>query len=88
MASGRNKGRNSGSARSRKRNLELARVAQQQQRREQDAKRKRQDRLGEGIVKWEEKIDALETALEPWRHQKWKQRTKDQITMKPVVPFC
>lgn len=57
-----------------KRQLEEARKSE-------ELKRKRETRLGEAIVKWEEKIDEFETALEPFRHKRGKPRIREQNVM-------
>jgi len=74
MANSRNLCRYHGSAKKNKRAAEEAR-------RLKDAKRKKEDRLGEAIVEWEDKIAELETALEPYRHPRGKARTQEQIVM-------
>ena len=58
----------------RKRNMEEAR-------RTQDAKRKREERLGNAIVEWEEHVERCETALDPFLHPMGKPRSQDQIVM-------
>eukprot|EP00957_Ditylum_brightwellii_P059344 4505331-Ditylum_brightwellii.AAC.1 len=48
---------------------------------DKDAKRKQKARLGEAIIKWEERIEKLENSLEPWRHPKGKPRSEAQHVM-------
>eukprot|EP00957_Ditylum_brightwellii_P107498 8202104-Ditylum_brightwellii.AAC.1 len=66
--------RTSLSKQARKRQLEAAR-------KEKDKKWKQFERLGMAIVEWEEMIDSLETALEPFKHKKGKSRTPEQNVM-------
>eukprot|EP00957_Ditylum_brightwellii_P052464 3978969-Ditylum_brightwellii.AAC.1 len=45
---------------------------------DKDVKRKQKARLGEAIIKWEERIKKLKNNLEPWQHPKGKQRSEAQ----------
>lgn len=74
MANPKNLAWNRGSSSARKRNLEAARKAN-------DAKHKWDDQLGDAIIKWEEQIANLESALKPWLHPKGKARIQVQIVM-------
>ena len=43
-------------------------------------------RLGEAIIRWEDKIDALECAIRPFEHMKGKPRSPEQNVM--VAQTC
>lgn len=50
-------------------------------RKERDAKRMRETRLGDALVAWEEEVDKLREAIEPFRNQKGKVRSMEQNVM-------
>mmetsp|Transcript_27265 Transcript_27265/g.34815 ORF Transcript_27265/g.34815 Transcript_27265/m.34815 type:complete len:130 (-) Transcript_27265:523-912(-) len=63
----------------------LSKQARKQQlaaaRKEKDKKWKQFKQMGMTIVEWDEMIDSLETALEPFKHKKGKSRTLEQNVM-------
>jgi hypothetical protein len=64
----------SGRSAGQKRGIEEARKAR-------EAKRMKETRLGDAIVAWEEEVQRLREALEPFRNQKGKVRTLEQNIM-------